>query len=131
MDGRRARPADHQQLPVSPEGSRAQRLIDSGLRGRAPLERIEYHRTQRGVGDVLGRHRAHARARARSVRVSEVTGRLPRMLGAVDMGWLVGSFMAGAVYALLSRSFDPSRESSATLESQRALASLEAEQVSP
>jgi purine-cytosine permease-like protein len=37
-------------------------------------------------------------------------GAAARVLGGVDVGWLVGLLVSGSVYAGLSRSIDPARE---------------------
>jgi nucleobase:cation symporter-1, NCS1 family len=51
-------------------------------------------------------------------------GPAARALGGVDLGWLVGLLVSGAVYALLSRSLDPAREAVATRESEALLQQL-------
>lgn len=56
------------------------------------------------------------------------TGPGARALGGVDLGWLVGLLVAGAVYLCLSRSFDPSRESQAISQSEQMLRAAEAVQ---
>ncbi len=49
-------------------------------------------------------------------------GPAARALGGVDLGWLAGLVVSGAVYLGLSRSFDPAREARAIRESDRLLA---------
>jgi purine-cytosine permease-like protein len=49
-------------------------------------------------------------------------GPAARALGGVDLGWLAGLVVAGAVYLWLSRSFDPAREAGAIRASDRLLA---------
>ena len=49
------------------------------------------------------------------------TGPAARALGGVDLGWLIGLLVSGAVYAWLSRSFDGKREASAISASERLL----------
>ena len=44
-----------------------------------------------------------------------------RAIGEVDIGWLVGLLLSGAIYWLLSRSYDPATEAKAILESQASL----------
>jgi NCS1 family nucleobase:cation symporter-1 len=48
-------------------------------------------------------------------------GPLARALGGIDVGWLVGLIVSGAAYLWLSRSFDPSRERQAILDSEQVL----------
>jgi NCS1 family nucleobase:cation symporter-1 len=52
-------------------------------------------------------------------------GPAARSLGGVDLGWLVGLAVSGAVYLWLSRSFDPAREARAIRESDRMLARVD------
>jgi purine-cytosine permease-like protein len=49
------------------------------------------------------------------------TGPAARALGGVDLGWLVGLVVSGALYLCLSRSFDPTSESAAISDSERML----------
>jgi nucleobase:cation symporter-1, NCS1 family len=49
------------------------------------------------------------------------TGPAARALGGVDIGWLVGLIVSGAIYFLLCRSLDVSRESAAIAASERDL----------
>jgi NCS1 family nucleobase:cation symporter-1 len=49
-------------------------------------------------------------------------GPAARALGGVDLGWLVGLLVSGAVYLWLSRSFDPASEACAFDDSERMLA---------
>ena len=48
-------------------------------------------------------------------------GPAARALGGVDLGWLAGLLVSGAVYLWLSRSFDPAREARAISASERLL----------
>jgi NCS1 family nucleobase:cation symporter-1 len=48
-------------------------------------------------------------------------GPAARALGGVDLGWLVGLLVSGALYLWLSRSFDPAREAQAIRDSARLL----------
>jgi purine-cytosine permease-like protein len=58
------------------------------------------------------------------------TGPAARALGGVDVGWLVGLIVSGALYGWLSRSYDPTRERFAAAESDRALAGFRGEPTS-
>jgi purine-cytosine permease-like protein len=58
------------------------------------------------------------------------TGPAARALGGVDLGWLVGLVVAGAVYLWLTRAFDPASESGAISDSERTL-ELRAAALSP
>jgi len=49
------------------------------------------------------------------------TGPAARLLGGVDLGWLVGLIVSGAVYLWLSRSFDAASEAPAIADSERIL----------
>jgi nucleobase:cation symporter-1, NCS1 family len=49
------------------------------------------------------------------------TGPAARALGGVDIGWLVGLIVSGAIYFLLCRSLDVSQESAAIVASERDL----------
>jgi purine-cytosine permease-like protein len=49
------------------------------------------------------------------------TGIAARALDGVDIGWLVGLFVSGAMYLWLSRGFTPDSETAAVLESERVL----------
>jgi len=49
------------------------------------------------------------------------TGPAARALGGIDLGWLVGLLVSGALYLWLSRSFDPAREAQAIRASARLL----------
>jgi NCS1 family nucleobase:cation symporter-1 len=49
------------------------------------------------------------------------TGPAARVLGGVDVGWLVGLIISGSVYLLLCRSFDTSSEAAAIRASERIL----------
>jgi len=53
------------------------------------------------------------------------TGPAARALGGVDLGWLVGLVVAGAVYLWLTRAFDPASEAGAISDSERMLALAE------
>jgi nucleobase:cation symporter-1, NCS1 family len=53
-------------------------------------------------------------------------GPAARALGGVDVGWLVGLLVSGAVYGWLSRSLDPAREVLATRESAAVLEGIAA-----
>jgi NCS1 family nucleobase:cation symporter-1 len=53
------------------------------------------------------------------------TGPAARALGGVDVGWLVGLVVAGAVYLWLSRSFDPASEARVIGDSERLLAAAD------
>jgi cytosine/uracil/thiamine/allantoin permease len=48
-------------------------------------------------------------------------GPAAHVLGGIDIGWLVGLLVAGAVYAWLCRSFDGANEAHAIAESRRML----------
>jgi purine-cytosine permease-like protein len=52
------------------------------------------------------------------------TGPVAKLLGGVDIGWLVGLLVAGLVYYVQSRSLDLKREEPAIAASEQALASL-------
>jgi purine-cytosine permease-like protein len=52
------------------------------------------------------------------------TGPIAKLLGGVDIGWLVGLLVAGLVYYAQSRSLDLKREEPAIAASEQALASL-------
>jgi purine-cytosine permease-like protein len=49
-------------------------------------------------------------------------GPAARALGGVDLGWLVGLVVSGALYLWLSHSFDPASEAGAISDSERLLA---------
>ncbi len=53
------------------------------------------------------------------------TGPAARWLGGVDLGWLVGLLVSGGTYLRSCRSFDPSSETAAVLESERVLKNVE------
>jgi cytosine/uracil/thiamine/allantoin permease len=42
-------------------------------------------------------------------------------VGGIDLGWLVGLIVSGALYLWLSRSFDPASEAQAISDSERML----------
>jgi NCS1 family nucleobase:cation symporter-1 len=52
-------------------------------------------------------------------------GPAARALGGVDLGWLVGLVVSGALYLWLSRSFDPASEARAISDSERLLATAD------
>jgi nucleobase:cation symporter-1, NCS1 family len=52
-------------------------------------------------------------------------GPAARALDGVDVGWLVGLLVSGAVYLWLSRSFNPASEARAIRDSERLLARAE------
>ena len=53
------------------------------------------------------------------------TGPVARVLGGIDIGWLVGLLVSGSCYFLLCKSLDVSFESVAIAESEQALRALE------
>ncbi len=52
------------------------------------------------------------------------TGPAAKLLGGVDVGWLVGLLVSGGTYLWFSRSFDPTDEAPAIHESERILAKM-------